>query len=264
VKIEFSLLGPLAVAVDDVDLPLDSVMARAVLAVLLLAGSRFVTLSALTDALWAAPPKSAIANLRTYISRLRIILDASCARAAQRLTTHADGGGYRLAVAAQEFDVPIVDNLIQQGRAHAHDGDYLAAIVNLRAALDRWRGPAGQDITARISGTLVEQLSALDEQHQVAQEDLLGMRIALGETNQLLPHARALNLQQPLRERPWEHLIRVLYLSGDPAGALATFQRARTTFGSALGIVPSQRLDDLHRAVLQRDDTYIRLGRRSP
>ncbi|MGV9211725.1 BTAD domain-containing putative transcriptional regulator [Micromonospora sp. RB23] len=60
-----------------------------------------------------------------------------------------------------------------------------------------------------------------------------------------------------MRDRPWEQLMRALYLTGDPAGALVTYQKVRASFSEALGIEPSRRLQQLQGSILQRDDGAI-------
>lgn len=89
-----------------------------------------------------------------------------------------------------------------------------------------------------------------------ARSDTVGT-CSLGETASLLPALRAMTHDAPLRELPWAQLIRVLYVTGDPANALNAFNQARSVFVEALGIDPPRRLQQLQRAILNRDEKAI-------
>src|SRR5260370_42167635 len=68
----------------------------AVLAVLLLAEGRQVSLGALVDALWGQePPKAAVGTVRTYVSRLRHCLGNGAAGGVREMIESA-GDGYVL------------------------------------------------------------------------------------------------------------------------------------------------------------------------
>jgi DNA-binding SARP family transcriptional activator len=254
-EIRFALLGTVQATVDGTALSLDAAMLRAVLAVLLLGGGQRVTTSRLVQALWATPPKSAMSNLRSYVARVRAILRNGSPRLGSRLVTISDSGGYLFPVAAGELDADVFSDLARRGQAHLLVGEHAAAAALLHDALALWRGPAGQDVTA--TGTLAQQLADLDEQRIIATEDFLEARLALGATTGLLSNIRVLVLDHPLRDRPWEQLMRALYLAGDPAGALGAYQKARQCFSETLGIEPSRRLQRLQGAILRRDELPI-------
>ncbi|MEV0430125.1 AfsR/SARP family transcriptional regulator [Micromonospora sp. NPDC050495] len=253
-EIRFALLGTLQATVDGVELSLDVAMLRAVLATLLLAGGQRVSASRLAQALWAAPPRSAMSNLRTYLARVRAILRTGSPVMATRLVTVPEGG-YLLALTPDELDARVFTDLFRRGQVHLSAGEHGAAATLLHDALALWRGPAGQNIT--VTGTLAQQLADLDEQRVIATEDFVDARLALGATSGLLPEIRALLLDQPLRDRPWEQLMRALYLAGDPAGALGAYQEARRHFREALGIEPSRRLEQLQGAILRREELAV-------
>ncbi|MGC4855791.1 AfsR/SARP family transcriptional regulator [Micromonospora sp. DT4] len=196
-----------------------------------------------------------MSNLRSYLARLRAILGSADPRLASRLVTVSGSGGYLLTLAPNELDARIFADLSRRGQAHLRAGDHASAAARLHDALALWRGPAGENISA--TGTLAQQLADLDEQRIIATEDFIDARLALGATSGLLQDVRALVLDQPLRDRPWEQLMRALYLTGDPAGALGAYQKARASFGDALGIEPSRRLQQLQGSILQRDDRAI-------
>jgi DNA-binding SARP family transcriptional activator len=262
-RVMFRLLGPVQVTTDSGDLPLASAMVRAVLAVLMMSNGRYVSMASMIRALWDNPPKSAESNIRSYIAQLRAVLRTAHPSLGPRLVARRGSGEYLLALHAHELDLRQFDELTRRGQAQLLVDDHAGAAGSLSEALALWQGFAGQDVTGLVTGSLHDKLEFLDERRLTATEDYIDARIALGEASTVTQEVRTMALEQPLRERSWEQLVRVLYLCGDPAGALDAFHRARRQFSERLGIDPSPRLQEMHRAVLQRDDLRIRSSNRN-
>src|SRR6185295_13592743 len=73
--LQFRLLGPLEVRRDERPVAINGVKPRQLLATLLLQPGRPVSVDRLIDVLWPAdPPRSAAANVQTYVSGLRTSL----------------------------------------------------------------------------------------------------------------------------------------------------------------------------------------------
>src|SRR3981081_2902046 len=95
-ELRVAVLGPVRAWRGDIELDLGAPQQRAVLAVLLLADGRQVSLGALVDALWGQePPKAAVGTVRTYVSRLRHCLGTSAASGVDEMIESA-GDGYAL------------------------------------------------------------------------------------------------------------------------------------------------------------------------
>jgi DNA-binding SARP family transcriptional activator len=250
-------LGPVEFALGKESVRIGSPMARALFAYLLLWPNQFVPIARLAGALWQNPPTSAAANLRTYAARVREALGQ--AGLSDRLANRRSGG-YRLAVRPGELDVDRFRQLAAKGRVALHAGDYAAAAAELRAAIGLWRGRAGDDVP--VHGSLGQYLNALNEHRLTTSEDLIEVRLALGETQEPVREARVLVAEYPLRERPWGHLMRALYRSGDPSAALAAYDQVRTAFRESLGIEPSVDLQRLQLAILRRDDDALLVSHR--
>jgi predicted ATPase/DNA-binding SARP family transcriptional activator len=223
--------------------PVTSPNQRTVLAVLLACRGEVVTIDALVDALWGdSPPASAVATLRTYVSRLRGQLgDALASR----------GGGFALEVVAGELDAEHFESLVDAAcQAGAEE-----AAGFLAAALELWKGPAFGDRSD------VERVRAeacrLDERHRAAREAHADALLQAGRVNEAVAAAEALVTAEPLREGGWAVLIEALAGAHRYAEALRAFQRAGRVLAE-VGLEPSARLRDAERIALSGDATRQR------
>lgn len=216
---------------------------RALLAALALQANQPVTLSALTEAIWAGtPPASAVANLRTYAAGLRRAIGA-------RLL--ARPRGYLLRVNDDELDVDEFNRLAAAGRHSLSRGDTAAASAQLSTALSLWRGPAGDNLEAGT--TLHTRLTALDQQRLDAFEDYIDAVMDMARPTHLAAQVHEHLSRHPLRERAWAQLMLLRYRGGDVESALAAYRDARDALRIHLGLDPGQALTDLHQAILSRD-----------
>ncbi|GHJ49134.1 SARP family transcriptional regulator [Catellatospora sp. TT07R-123] len=244
----FHLLGPVALgpgAAVAVAVP----KVRCLLAVLLLDANRQVSLDRLTDELWADdPPRSAVANLRSYASTLRRLL-AAAGVDPDRLETTA--GGYRLRVEDGESDLAAWEADADRGRAALTAGRPADAVPLLERALARWRGPALADVP--VSAALAARATALGELRTAASEDLFEARLLAGDGTALVAPLRGHLAAHPTRERGYGQLMRVLYGSGDPAAALEVYRQAHAALQDELGLSPGPELRETQAAILRRD-----------
>jgi len=237
------LLGPLELIRSDRLIPLGPAKRQTMLAALTLDANRSVTLSTLTQAVWlGAPPKSAIANLRTYAGGLRRILG-------DRLTARPKA--YELRIGPGELDSAEFLQLATDGRRALAEGDATLATRRLSAALDLWRGTAGEGLPC--GPALANRLSTLDEQRLDVFEDYVEAALGTGHRTNLAAQLRVHLTSHPLRERAWGQLALVLYSNGNVTGALTAYREARAALQQHLGIEPGPALARLHRAMLDRD-----------
>ncbi|GAA1368113.1 AfsR/SARP family transcriptional regulator [Catellatospora chokoriensis] len=250
----FRLLGPLALGGGERVTGLSVPKVRCLLAVLLLDGDRTVTLDRLTDELWGdEPPRSAVANLRSYASTLRRAL-AAAGIDPERLVTAP--GGYRLRVAPGECDVELWQSHATAGSTALAEGRHHEAVRRLGQALSCWRGAALADIP--LGPSLAARASALDDLRTVHTEDLFEARLLVGDGAELLTPIREHIATRPTRERAYDQLMRVLYAAGDAAAALDVYQQARQALGDELGLEPGTRLQQTQAAILRRDPALVR------
>ncbi|MFV2102371.1 BTAD domain-containing putative transcriptional regulator [Micromonospora sp. LOL_024] len=240
--LRFDLLGPLTVSREGQPLDLGSVKQRLLLAFLLARPGEAVRADELVNALWGdQPPASAGANIRTYVRGLRQALDHD-----GRIATTS--GGYLLRMAPDERDLDRFDSAAARGRDALTSGDPARAEAELADALALWRGPALAGLP--LPRPLSRWVGQLAERRLLAEEDHAGTKVALGASAQVIPRLRALLDRHPLRQRAWGHLMTGLYHSGDVAGALAAFRRARQVLAEETGMDPGPELIRLHDDIL--------------
>jgi DNA-binding SARP family transcriptional activator len=242
---EFRLLGLFEVDSGEAGVvPVGPGKESALLAVLLLHANEPVSVDRLVEELWGDErPANAAKTVQVYVSRLRKRLDAD------RLLTTA--GGYLLRTGTGELDVERFEALARSGRQALESGSSERAVEALTAALELWRGPALADF--RFEAFAQAEIRRLDELHGAVTTDRFDARLALGETQALLPELEPLARANPLDERLQGQLMVCLYRCGRQADALDVYGSARTALVDELGIEPGRRLRDLHQAILRQD-----------
>lgn len=244
-ELRFAVLGPIRAWRGDTELDLGAPQQRAVLAMLLLAEGRQVTLEALIDGLWDDPPLAATGTVRTYVSRLR-------RRLGPARPIEFAGAGYVLPTGDGELDLHVFERMTkdaQAARAGGREGMAQAATL-LGDALRLGRGVP----LAGVPGPYADsQRVRISELQLAATEERLALDIDLGGHAAAAAELQALLASHPMRERLSELLMLALYRSGRQADALAVFDGTRRLLGEELGIDPGPALRDMHQRILQMD-----------
>jgi DNA-binding SARP family transcriptional activator len=248
----FTVLGPVRAWRGSAELDLGSPQQKAVLAVLLLQGGRWVSMAQLVDALWGDdPPGSAHQTVRTYVSRLRRLLSPE----ASWPLISTVSSGYVLRVRPEDVDLTVFQEWLAAAQEARGRGD--AAAECLRLGLALWDGEA----LAGISGAFARrQRGHLRRLYLDALVDLLSLEVGLrppGVVTGLLVSAM---MQFPLDERIRRLLMLVLYRSGQRAEALSVYQDTQEVLAQELGLDPGLPLQELYLRIL-RDDPVLRAGR---
>ncbi|WDZ82863.1 AfsR/SARP family transcriptional regulator [Micromonospora cathayae] len=247
----FRVLGPLAVERDGVELPVGPGKQRALLVSLLLDANHLVPLDRLVELLWEGePPRSAVANIRTYASQLRVTV---ADRDVQRVVWRPPG--YLFTAADEEVDLLTYKRLGEQARRAQADGDLPTALNRLTAALGLWRGAAAEDVSR--TDRLGARLSGLDEHRVNLIEEWMDARLRLGDHREALAELRRLTGAHPLRERLWCQLMLASYRVGSTGPALQVFEEARQLLADQLGAEPGPELAKLHTAILRHDPALL-------
>jgi DNA-binding SARP family transcriptional activator len=251
----FNILGPLEViADDDTRVELGPAKRRAVLGLLLCQVGEYVPVDRLIDGIWGAtPPRSAAANLRSYIHGLRTAIGPEMIVAL--------AGGYALAADAGQVDVTVAQGLSRRARAAGSaTGSEAASALLLRQAVGLWRGPAFADLAGDFPA-LAKEADLLEEQFLAMVERCLDAELDSGLDQELVPELVELVSRHPYHERFRGQLMLALYRSGRQGEALAVYRVASTILRRDLGVDPDQRLRDLHQAIL-RHDAELQVPRR--
>jgi DNA-binding SARP family transcriptional activator/Tfp pilus assembly protein PilF len=243
--VRFEALGAVGLVRDGgerVEVP--SLKRRQVLALLLLHANEWVRADRIVDVLWdGVPPRSAAANVKTYVSNLRRLADD-----AVRIANGANG--YRLGVARDEFDVLLFEDRVAKGRAAWHEGRVRDAVDLSRAALELWRG----EPFAELTGAEVEAVRArLGDRRLAAHEHLARALMTSGRHDEAVAVLRPVVAEHPFLEQPRGLLMTALHQTGRSAEALEVYDDARRVLDRELGLRPGAELRRLQAAILNHD-----------
>ncbi|MFI6683095.1 AfsR/SARP family transcriptional regulator [Streptomyces sp. NPDC050485] len=248
--LRFRMLGPVEGELGGTALPLGPPQQRALLAVLLLREGRPVSMPELLDAIWGErlPPRG-VGTLRTYVSRLRTLLEPGRpARTPARLLVSADDG-YALRVPAAALDTAVFEARLAEAARLRGAGDTAAAHRELAAALALWGGSP----LAGLPGPHAErQRDRLTELWLSAREDHFHCALALDRHTATIASLGAFAAEHPLRERAQALLMLALHRAGRQADAFAVYEATRRTLDTELGVPPGPELTALHTRLLSR------------
>ncbi|MEU2676735.1 BTAD domain-containing putative transcriptional regulator [Streptomyces sp. NPDC007107] len=244
----FALLGPLEVSRED-GRRVGPVSAKQslLLAALLRRPCETVPTAALTAALWGDdPPASAAANLRTYVRGLRSALGDDGPWDGMPRTP----GGYLLRVEPGRRDVDLFEEGAARGRRALTLGETARACEELARALRLWRGTVLEGLA--LPDGLARWAHRLEEHRCQAEEAYAEALLGEGLCPEVVLRTRGLVERHPLRQRAWGQLMLGLARSGDLAGALEAYRRAREALVRETGLEPGPELSRLHEDLLRQ------------
>jgi DNA-binding SARP family transcriptional activator len=245
--VRFGLLGELEVESGGRVIRVRGRRLRSLLACLLVDRNQPVSRDRLLEALWGErPPASGGHGLEVLVSQLRHQLGPE---GGSRIETTA--GGYRLGVAAEEFDVDRFERLSAAGRRSLDDGDGEAAVEYLRQALDEWRGQAFGDLVYEPCFSV--EAARLEEMRLEAREAVFEAELLRGGAEVVVSEIEAFVAENPLREHARAQLMVALYRCGRQADALAAYRDGRRRLVDQLGVEPGPELQELEQAILRHD-----------
>jgi DNA-binding SARP family transcriptional activator/WD40 repeat protein len=238
--IDYRVLGPLEVRVGGAPAALGGRKQRGVLAVLIAATGRPVSVDALLLATYGedASP-GAKATLHTYVSNLRRVIGDVIVR---------QGDAYYLNCPDATIDAAVFERTYTHAAAIE---DPERAAEQLRAALSLWRGHAYADIEA--NGHLDGEITRLSEMRLGALESRVDADMRSGRHREVVAELDALTAEYPYRESLRALHMLALYRCGRQAEALRAYARTRELLVEDLGINPSPELQDLERRILAQD-----------
>jgi DNA-binding SARP family transcriptional activator len=244
-RLRFEVLGPVRAWRGDSEIELGAPQQRAILAILLLQAGMPASPDQLIAAIWGgAAPRAAAGMVRSYMSRLRHVLDPAHPAA----VIESVGGGY--ALRAGRVDLTEFQRQLGVAREARRAGDAPAAAAALRAALSLWHGTP----LAGVNGDYAEyERTRLGQLRLSAIEDLAAADIESGRHAEAAAELAEVIAEEPLRERPRELLMLALYRSGRQADALAVFGQVQRLLADELGLYPGPDLREMQRRILASD-----------
>ncbi|MFF4489531.1 BTAD domain-containing putative transcriptional regulator [Streptomyces sp. NPDC001544] len=245
--VKFRILGSVEFHDGEKWLPVKAAKQRALLAVLLLNANHLVPAQQLHSELWSDGSSSHVGSLLAgCVWRLRAAIGDSEGKSLLTRPT-----GYQLAVPSGGLDLLEYESLVASGRTQRASGNLVAAMRSFSAALDLWRGAPLADVA--LTSSIMAESARLEESRLAVMEAKLGVQIALGEHEDILPELKLLVAQHPLRERLHEYLMTALYRTGQQAEALGAYRDLHHLLADELGIDPSRPLRELQQRILEED-----------
>ncbi|MFE9582002.1 BTAD domain-containing putative transcriptional regulator [Nocardia sp. NPDC006044] len=246
--LRFGVLGPIGAERDGAPLPLKGPKHRAVLARLLVARGRMVSMDQLIDDLWERPPQGAVGAIQTFVADLRRALEPDRAprTPAEVLVTVTPGYALRTepdAVDADRFEAAVV-RAAELLTTELFDRALSAA----DAALALWQGPPYAEFAEQ--GWARAEVDRLDGLRLLAVEHRAAALIELARPAEAVPALNSLLAEHSLREHAWELLAVALYRSGRQSDALAALRRIRHLLRTELGADPGPELQRVEADIL--------------
>jgi len=262
-EVKFAVLGLVRAWRGEAELSLGAPQQRAVLAMLLLAEGRQVTLNALINGLWEdEPPLAATGTVRTYVSRLRRGLRMAGGDSAAGAIESA-GTGYFIPARAGTLDLDVFQQMVADAQALKSRGlaGKAQAASLLRDALRLGQGEPLADIPGPYARC---QRARITELRLAVTEERLALEIELGAHVVSVAELHALLAEYPMRERISELLMLALYRSGRRVDALTVFDSTRRLLVDEFGVEPGPSLREMHQRILQTDEGFIRTPPQQP
>lgn len=252
---EIGVLGPLVVSIDGTSVVPSAAKPRQMLALLAVNAGGDVNVATLTEELWDSNPPSGPAGVvQTYVKQLRRAIGVALGPEHERVPKEVlsrSYAGYALNMPAPVKEADVFQQLTGRGLRAQAAGDEETASKLLGEALAMWRGPVLADV--RIGPALRVELLRLEETRRSALEGRITADLRLGRHAELIGELLTLTERFPLQESLHALLMLALYRCGRSWQALESFRKLRASTVQELGIEPSLRVQQLHRAILAAD-----------
>lgn len=241
--VEILILGPVEARVGGERVPIPGAKQRNLLARLLIARGRPVSIARLCDEMNSGrPPRDPVHALQAHVSRLRAAFPA--------LEIEHVSGGYRLDHVGIDTDISRFEKLKQEGERLLADGELQSASAVFSEALALWRGHAFDDVPR--SPAIDAEAARLTKRWVSTMADHIDIDLALGREVSVIPRLVAVIEENILLERFWGQLMTALYREGQVQEALDAYARARDIFTEKFGMEPNGELGHLHLQILRK------------
>lgn len=249
--VAFRILGPVEASREGTALKLDGEKQVTTLAALLIEHGRVVSDGSLIRLLWGErPPRTADAQVYTYVSRLRRQLSGAVA-------FHRIGAGYCMELNNASLDYDQFCLLSEIGTSELKSGDYKAASGHLGDALSLWRGLPLSNVTIFFSSLYQ---ASLEQCRMSVHEKRIEADLALGRHAEILGELYALSARYPLYEMFQDQLMRALSRCGRKSDAIRAYHEVRHLLAEELGVDPDAKLQRTFEAVVRGEERFMPRG----
>jgi DNA-binding SARP family transcriptional activator len=217
---------------------------RDLLRLLVLEQGRAVATDQILQALWPSVDRAhGAASIRTAASRIRAVTGTACVR--------REAGGLRLD--GVRSDVEDLQNLVRHVRRLHLRGDHVRTLrvvarherlLTGDLDLEVLESPSGRDVTWVLRAR--QRVAALQREVEALHVKSMATVSHLHDCRDLAQWALG---NDPFAERPHRVLMRALAALGEPAEALAVYQRLRSFLEVERGAQPSPRTRRLHEEI---------------
>ncbi|MFJ4876172.1 BTAD domain-containing putative transcriptional regulator [Streptomyces sp. NPDC088745] len=250
-----SILGPLQVRDETMEIRIPGEKLRAILAVLALSPGHPVSRNSLIDELWGEePPSNAENSLHGHIARLRRVLSAHSGKPDMREIIETSPAGYALTGSRVEVDAARFEALVKQAEL-CPESELEVAAGLLTEATEMWRGAAlvdtGQGVICRMAYTRLQQTRI------TACEKLFDVKLKMNHHRAMISDLEQMHSMYPFHERFCAQLITALCRSGRQADALDAYSRMCDRLSHSLGLDPGQELKSKFYGILRQDPAVV-------
>ena len=243
-NVDISVLGSVAVRRDGDDVDLGPQLRR-VLAALVSRHDSVVSVDRLVESVWLGePPAGADGSIKTYITRLRKVLDPD----REGLLTYRSPG-YVFALGEHTLDSADFDVELDEGVRRLRSADYEGTVEVLTDALGRWRGDAyagyAEEDWARPEATRLEE-RRIEATELPDRSPTRRRRHRAGRVRRNGAHG-----SRTTSRTTAELLMRGLYSAGRQADALREFRSFRNLLVEEAGLDPSEDLVELEGRIVR-------------
>jgi DNA-binding SARP family transcriptional activator/tetratricopeptide (TPR) repeat protein len=195
-----------------------------------------------------------VAALRTYVSRLRALIEPNREMRAPAELLVSVSDGYALRIPADSLDLTVFERTVASAASAKTDGDHREAHRLLSSALALWSGRP----LAGIPGPHAENhRNRLTERQSTAGEERCAAALEIGLHAETVTELSSLSAEHPLREQLRELLMLALYRCGRQAEALGVYTDTRKLLIEELGVEPGAGLALMHSRILAADPTLM-------
>ncbi|BCY07218.1 BTAD domain-containing putative transcriptional regulator [Actinoplanes sp. L3-i22] len=249
--VRLQILGPLRAWRGDVELATGPRQQAYLLALLLARPGRPISTSELVDLIWEGDaPASALNVIHKYVGSLRHVLEPGLAPREAGSHLLRRGSGYLFEAGPGTVDLEIFRRLVARADADLAGDRPEPALDHYVAALEMWRGPAGDGLTGGADATAI--FAGLDDEFFEACGKAAGLAVSAGRPERVLAPLSLAASMAPLHEPVQTGLVTALGAAGRTADALALFAAVRTRLADELGISPGAALQQAYLRVLDQ------------